>query len=60
MYLTLLCLLLFIWKMGAIMGPVSVVEEVKYDDCVKALNSAPVGVGGQMWVSFYAFAFTLG
>lgn len=35
------------------MGPVPAVEHVKYDDCVKALNSAPVGVGGQMWVSFY-------
>lgn len=45
--------------MGAIMGPVPAVEHVKYDDCVKALNSAPVGVGGQMWVSFYAFASTL-
>ena len=26
---------------------------------LKAPNSAPVGVGGQMWVRFYAFAFTL-
>lgn len=34
------------------MEPVSVVEQVKYNDCVKALNSAPVSVGGQIGFGF--------
>lgn len=54
-YFSLRCPFFFIWKMGAILGPVSVVKQDKYDDCVKTLNTAPVGVGGQMWVGSTGF-----
>lgn len=41
--------------MGVVIGPVPVVEQVKNDDCVTALNTASVGAGGPMWVSLNGF-----
>lgn len=41
--------------MGVITGPGSVVERVKYDDCVKALYPAPVSVDWQKHVNSKGF-----